>query len=531
MRVRTRTAAAILAVVPLIVGTGTARAFTGSGLVQASQGDPTASCAVGGESGTNYPGTEVEPYVAVNPWNPHEVIGAFQQDRWSNGGAHAGGVVSSSDGVHFSESVLPFGTCGAPGGTSYERVSDLWVSFGPDGVAYASGLEFDAGSNRNGVGAATSFDGGRTWKFAQPIISDDDFAIGDDKNSVTADPLHPGTAYQVWDRLDQPVDANGVPTSFDGPAYISITHDYGRTWSAPKVLVNTSVVPNTQTIGNIIVADDRTGRLYDFFDQLTFNDPSTDVLVDGHYAVITSDDGGARWSAPQRIINDTSIQDVDPNAPNDASKFLRTGSGLPNVAIDPATGELYLAVEGTLFTAGQTDQVELVHSTDAGKTWSAPVRISHGPQAPSYTPSIAVDLTGTVSLTYYDVRDLQPGDTATLPTSTWLYTFPRDRQQAAVESRIAPDFDWLLAPYAGGHFLGDYEGLAPSGVDGVRAFFSTTLNPPQTNVFTGVFGTPFGAPFAATQQSGAAAAQPSITGPAISAKRAAAHIAALKTAR
>jgi hypothetical protein len=529
MRARHRAAAVILAVVPVALGPTAAWAHSGSKLVQASVGDPTASCTAGAESGTNYPNTEVEPYIAVNPWNPGQAIGVFQQDRWSNGGAHAGGVVWTRDGVHYSEGLLPFGTCGAPGGTNYERVSDLWVSFGPDGTAYASGLEFDAADPRNGVGAATSFDGGRTWKFAQPIISDNDPAIGDDKNSVTADPLRPGTAYQVWDRLNQPFDATGNATSFDGPAYISITHDYGRTWSAPRVLVNTSVTPNTQTIGNIIVADRRTGRLYDFFDQITYTDPNASGLVDAHYAVESSTDGGRTWSAPTRILADTSIGDSDPNAPNDPSKALRTGSGLPNVAIDPVTGELYLATEGTTFTGGAIDQVELVHSTDHGRTWSAPTRISHGPQAPSYTPSIAVDPTGTVSVTYYDVRDLKPGNVTTLPTSTWLYSFPRGHQQDAVERRIAPDFDWLLAPTAGGHFLGDYEGLAASGLDSVRPFFSTTLNAPQTNVFTGAFETPWGDPFALSQQN-SATESPRATAPANGAHGIAAHLAQRKTA-
>ncbi len=526
MRARRRATAVILAAAPLALGPTAAWAHTGSGLVQASSGDPTAACTAGAESGTNFPNTEVEPYIAVNPWNPHQAIGVFQQDRWTDGGAHAGGVVWTRDGVHYAEGLLPFGTCGAPGGTDYERVSDLWVSFGPDGAAYSSGLEFDDADNRNGVGAATSLDGGRTWKFAQPVIADDDTAHFNDKNSVTADPRRPGTAYQVWDRLDQPFDASGHAISFDGPAYISITHDHGRTWSAPRVLVNTSGTPNMQTIGNIIVADGRSGRLYDFFDQITYTDPNTDGVIDAHYAFITSTDGGRTWSAPSRITADTSIGDVDPNDP---AKFLRTGAGLPNVAIDPVTGELYLAFEGTTFTGGATDQVELVHSTDHGRTWSAPVRISHGSQAPSYTPSIAVDPTGTVSVTYYDVRDLKPGDTTTLPASTWLYSFPRGHQQDAVERRIAPDFDWLLAPSAGGHFLGDYEGLAAAGLDSVRPFFSTTLNAPQTNVFGGTFETPFGDPFALSQLN-PGTTTPHAAGPTSPAQRIAAHLAERKTA-
>jgi BNR/Asp-box repeat protein len=499
MRVKLRAAAVALAAVPLAVGTGTASAHSGPALVQASAGDPTASCTAGAESGTNAPNTEVEPYISVNPLNPKQAIGVFQQDRWNNGGAHAGGEVWTRDGgEHWTEGLLPFGDCGAPGGTNYERVSDLWVSFGPDGTAYAAGLEVDFGDNRSGIATATSFNGGRTWKFPTSVINDDDPAVLNDKNSVTADPRHPGTAYAVWDRIDQPVDANGNPTSFDGPGYISVTHDFGRTWSTPAVMVDTTLVPNSQTIGNIIVGDPRTGLLYDFFDSITYSDPTASVATDAHYAFVTSRDEGKTWSAPTRISNDTSTADADPNAPNDPTKQLRTGSGLPMVAIDPVTGELYLTREGTDGTNGQLDQVELQHSTDGGRTWSAPAVISHGANQPSYTPAVAVDPSGAVSLVYYDVSDLQPGNVTTLPTSTWLYTFPRGQQQKATERRIAPDFDWLLAPDAGGHFLGDYDGIAASGFDGARPFFSATINAPQTNEYTGLFEAPWGDPVSST---------------------------------
>ena len=499
-----RRATGAVAAALLIAGVGAGTAWAGpAGVVrQVSKGDPAAACTAGAQSGTLYPSAEVEPYVAVNPRDPRASIGVFQQDRWSDGGARAGGVVWSRDGAHFAEGLLPFGTCGAKGGTAYDRVSDLWVSFGPDGAAYSSGLEFDDTGFRNGVGAATSFDGGAHWAYAQPVIADDKPEFFSDKNSVTADPVRPGTAYQVWDRLDQPFNAAGQPLSFTGPAYFSVTHDHGRTWSTPRAIVDTSLVPNSQTIGNVIVVDPRSGRLYDFFDSLTFTDPTTSVVTDAHYAFVSSNDGGKTWSAPSRITNDTSLSDVDPNAPNDPAKALRTGAGLPSVAIDPVTGELYLAYEGSDFTAGQYDQIQLVHSTNGGRTWSAPSRVNQDPQVLAFTPSIAVDKTGTVNISYYDVRDLQSGNISTLPTSTWLLSFPRGHQQQTTERRIASDFDILQAPNAGGHFVGDYEGLAAVGRSEVQPFFVTTANAPAdpTDVYSGIFFTSdaLSAPHAAT---------------------------------
>ena len=493
---RTRRGTVAATALLTVLATSASYAAAGPGpLHQVSTGDPVASCTAGAESGHLYPNAETEPYVAVNPRNPRQAITTWQQDRWSNGGAKAGGYAYTRDGTHYTEGLLPFGTCAGPASSSPvdTRISDLWVSWGPDGVAYSSALQFDTRSSHNGVGAATTFDGGATWKYAQSLVDDTDPALGDDKNSVTADPVRPGTAYQVWDQLDQPVDAAGNALSFNGPALISVTHDHGRTWTKPAVMVDTAKVPFTQTIGNVVLVDPRTGRLYDFFDQISYNDAAGDAVVDVHYGYEKSDDGGATWSAPQKVAADTSVSEVDPNDP---TKGLRAGGGLPSPAIDPLTGALYVAYEGSDFSGGAVDQIQLVKSTDAGATWSAPRRISQDPNSAAFTPSIAVGWSGTVNVSYYDLRHLQPGNTTTLPTSTWLLTFPFGDLAHPQERQIAPDFDWLFAPNAGGHMLGDYEGIANSGLFGVQPVFVTTANAPSdpTDVFTGVFHGPFAAP-------------------------------------
>src|SRR5439155_5620541 len=97
--------------VPASAGTATV-----APLVQVSGPSPFAACTVGGP-GTNYPNAEVEPFVAVNPANPSNVIGVFQQDRWSNGGAH--GLVASTShdgGSTWIESWAHFSNCS--GGTA-----------------------------------------------------------------------------------------------------------------------------------------------------------------------------------------------------------------------------------------------------------------------------------------------------------------------------------------------------------------------------------------------------------------------------
>ena len=40
-------------------------------------------------NGTNFVDSEVEPWVAVNPVDPDNIVAFWQQDRWSDGGSGA----------------------------------------------------------------------------------------------------------------------------------------------------------------------------------------------------------------------------------------------------------------------------------------------------------------------------------------------------------------------------------------------------------------------------------------------------------
>jgi hypothetical protein len=149
-----------------------------------------------------------------------------------------------------------------------------------------------------------------------------------------------------------------------------------------------------------------------------------------------------------------------------------------------------MAYEGSDFSGGKFDSVQLVRSTDGGRTWGTPELIS--PKGvPAFSPSIAVAERGTVALTYYDLRFLKPGDTTTLPTAYQLATLQHGNPKLRTERRISRVFDWLQAPFAGGYFLGDYQGLVADG-KGVRAVLTETHSgAPQnrTDVYTGSLGT------------------------------------------
>ena len=114
--------AGALTLAALVASVSTAFA---DGLQQVSGADPYANCTAGAGTGdTSFPSAEVEPFIAANPNNPSNIVGAWQQDRWTDGGSRGLVATSSTDGGrHFQQTTLPFSRC-APGGVPYARASD-----------------------------------------------------------------------------------------------------------------------------------------------------------------------------------------------------------------------------------------------------------------------------------------------------------------------------------------------------------------------------------------------------------------------
>src|SRR5258708_11910169 len=141
----------------LLIGASLAVAFAASTTgwaapVLVSGPSPFAGCTIGGP-GTNYENAEVEPWVALNPTNPSNLIGVWQQDRWSDGGAH--GLVagfSFDGGLTWGETPLPFSACA--GGLGYERASHPLVPNGPDGTAHTASVLLHQSNNNNAFAAA-----------------------------------------------------------------------------------------------------------------------------------------------------------------------------------------------------------------------------------------------------------------------------------------------------------------------------------------------------------------------------------------
>jgi hypothetical protein len=415
--------------------------------------------------------SEVEPWIAASPADPEVMAGTWQQDRWNDGGSRGNVIALSVDGGMSWESFLPpnITDCTAnPNAAAsfavFDRASDPWLDFTPNGDLHLMHLVFDVAlpegkpgslSGRNGMAVQTV----RAAALADGVIEDFEWEApillvldegGDlhDKNTLTADPTVPaGThVYAVWDFLEVPEGgkinpdrgAAGAGLGFKGAALFTRTTDGGKTWEKPTVLYDPA--GNNQTIGNqIVVRPD--GTLIDVFNEiLNFRNDDRGLQFDFNLALKFSADKGETWLPKGRSIRAAKMLPrtlftpfpfvgiYHPDAVGAATlagaNAVRTADVIPEVAVDPTDGTLYAVWQDARFSAAGdfsdptqiVDEIAFAMSVDGGFTWSAPVKINQTPDdvplgnRQAFIPMVRVNDDGVVAVSYYDFRNNDPDD-------------------------------------------------------------------------------------------------------------------------
>jgi hypothetical protein len=457
----------------------------------------------------NYPNSEVEPWLAINPANAKDVAGMWQQDRWSDGGAHGlVAAVSHDGGTSFATSIPHFSICAggtAANGGDFGRSSDPWVSWAPNGDLWSISLSVDRTTPRNAVLAARMRHGTARW--SEPFVLKFDSSrtgvpLGNnfnDKESLTADPTDASgnLVYAVWDRFVSPSENAPFPAfenarAFHQPVWFARTTNGAAdnpTWEEAREIFD----PASQngTISNqIIVTPD--GTLVDGFYLFKVRQQKGGAFI----AVIRSTDKGATWSKRAIIVSpDEAIGETDPEpihcrpfiTGNPLCTIVRSDGVIEDLAVDystgPHRGRIYVTWQDHQDNPFGDDLIRLSHSDDGGLTWSTPVKVNQTPSNvftdQAFEPTVHVNSAGVVAVTYYDFRHDVAGD-GSLTTSSWI-AHSHDGGDAWTEDPLAADFDMHQAPYARGYFVGDYQGLDNQGST-FRPLF-TLANPGSPTTF------------------------------------------------
>ena len=237
-------------------------------LVRVSAPSPFARCSVVLADGEiNYLNAEVGPSVATNPQDLSNLVGVWQQDRFQLIGAR--GLltgISHNGGKTWKRTFAHFSRCAggnAQNGGDYERATDPWITFSPDGTAQQLSLSLDTSDAFEAILVSRSTNGGDTWGEPITLLRDTDPKVFDDQPSITGDLNNSSFAYAVWDR----VDTNVVPNL--GPTWFSRTTDGGATWSPAAIIYDPG--SDASTIANQIVTLPN-GDLVNLFARFTESD-------------------------------------------------------------------------------------------------------------------------------------------------------------------------------------------------------------------------------------------------------------------
>jgi hypothetical protein len=346
-----------------------------------------------------------------------------------------------------------FGDCGlsatysANGGATWQRfkINRSWgghnylIDFDPSVAVDSQGRTFVAfgfsdSSGPNGMGAVmgvpdTLTPGGVRWTKTNPISLNGGSTF-DDKMWIAADATTGSSLtdrlYLAWDRNKSNNQILEVSTSSNG----------GQTWTAP-VKINDGTTKFERVIYAFpAVAPNHTVYVLwlDYAKNIIFMDKSGN--------------GGATWGTDVAVAS-THIgfgSDIGCNGG-------RSMAPAPQMAISSG-GTIYVVYADQPAGPGNNYNVYLTKSTNAAATWSAPVLVTSA-SGHQYNPSIAVDSSGTVQVSYLDRRN----DASNCRTDTFLSTSSNSGVSFADTKVTDVDSDFDGNPNG----PGDYSGITTSG--------------------------------------------------------------------
>jgi len=381
----------------------------------------------------------------------------------------------------------------------YTGTGDPGIAFDASGTAYASFLgDFVTSNAYPDVWATWSNSGGKNWSqnpvvVAHNVTNSDGSGIFNDKPYITA--WGSGNAIITWSHFN--LGAGGSYIS--SPIYDSITHDGGKTWSAPQQISGNLIFDQFST--PVVAAD---GSIYASFissDGDTLANQARDT-----YAIVKLDPNtGAALGAPVAIYQQWAVTglvydgffdypiNLDGRPTLHNSEF-RTNS-IGNLTADPTNpGHLAMVWSDMRNSAPQPNNdpyndpntnsdVIVSQSFDGGQTWSSPIALTIAND--QFQPWGAYDKTGHLQIGYfdrsYDPLNEQYGYSVASEVTPGSLAFTTQEVSTALSDPTKNDA-WFRRngnaafPNATG-FLGDYSNIAILGNGNVGAFWTDMRNP------------------------------------------------------
>jgi hypothetical protein len=280
------------------------------------------------------------------------------------------------------------------GGHTYLLGFDPSVTVDSQGRTFVA-YGFADSSGPSGMGAVmgvpdASSSGGVKWTKTNPVSLNGGSTF-DDKMWIAAD-TNLGSNFK--DRLYIAWDRN---KSNNQILMVSSSSDQGKTWSTP-VKINDGATKFERVIYAFPAvspgksgANIPTGTVYvlwfDYAKSVIFMDHSTD--------------GGVTWGT------DIEVAPIHMSAPGFVDIGCNGGRSMtpaPQMAID-GNGNVYVVFADQLAGPGHDFDVFVTASSDGGKTWSAPVQATDTATGQQYNPTISIDSSGAIDLSYLDRRD------------------------------------------------------------------------------------------------------------------------------
>ena len=269
--------------------------------------------------------------------------------------------ISDSYGATWYDPVLAVAT----NGYIFNDKEDIWADRNPAspffGRVYLSWTQFrDFAGGAEPVMFSYSADGGLTWSAPNQLSIAQNYAFGGRQGSVVRSGPD-GTVYAMWEDSDLNGYKHVVQTSADG----------GRTWSKTMTIAyNTDIaaaIPGAKFRTDSFASagvDPTSGAVYAAW--------SSAASGSGRIVVSRSADHGQTWSAPVTV-----------SSAREGYAFFQGLDVAPNGRVDVGYQALIATDPTTYGTGNAAIDSYYVSSTDGGRTWSKPVKVSSASSDPA----------------------------------------------------------------------------------------------------------------------------------------------------